>query len=255
MGSWSWTALSSMGESLSECMGCDLPGEGMLRTLWILLNQLEEAHGGGCGYPLGQCLGCMQASLTACLRPGHQHPGNNPRPPCLKAVGLWAVCQQHWNHTMEAKVHRNSGKALHYVESEVESSLQGKVGSLTAPNFHTLGLQDSFYLHNKFGKLGIILQLVGEENVIGVLPSLVGLHSKPLPDPFTSIKIRVEHVLNASCLAGHTPSIYGLMGSSLGHNALCCLKGGEKSELLGHFRTEFLALCDQLVGLCCLVLA
>ena len=161
---------------------------------------------------------------------------------------------------MEAEVHRNSGKALHYVGSEVESSLQGKVGSLDyasnmVPNFHAFGLADSFYLCDKFGKLGFILKLVGEENVIGVFPSLVSLLGKPLPHPFKSVNIRVEHILNASHLTGHTPSIYGLVGSSLDHDSLSCFEGGEVLELLGHFCMEFLALCDQLVDLCHLVLA
>ena len=180
--------------------------------------------------------------------------------PCLKAVGLQAVCQQHWNHAMEAEVHGNSGKALHYVESKAESSLRGRVSSLgyssnMVPNFHAFGLEGSFYLCDKFSELSIILKPVGEENIIGVFPSLVGLCSKPPPDPFTSANIRVKHVSNVSHLVGHTPGIYGLAGSSLGHDLLCCLEGGEASKLLGHFCTEFLALSDQLVNLCHLVLA
>ena len=136
------------------------------------------------------------------------------RVPCLKAVGLQAVCQQHWNHTAEAEVHRNSGKAPHYVESEAESSLWGKVGHLgyasdTAPDFHAFGLEGSFCLCNKFCELSIRPELVGEEDIIGVFPCLVGLRGKPLPDPLASTNIRVEHVLNASCLMGHLPGIYG----------------------------------------------
>ena len=144
------------------------------------------------------------------------------------------------------------------MESKAESSVQGKVGSLgytsdAVPNFCAFGLEDSFYLCDKFSEVSIILKLVGEENIIGVFPSLVGLLSKLSPDPFTSINIRVEHVLNASCIMSHVPGIYGLMGSSFGCSLLCCLKGGEVSELLGHFCAGFLAFCDQLVDLCCLV--
>ena len=180
------------------------------------------------------------------------------RVPCLKAVGLQAVCQQHWNHAVKAEVHGDSWKALHYVDSKAESSLQGKVGSLsdasnTVPNFHAFALEDSFYLCDKFGKFSIILKLVGKENVISVFPSLVGLHSKLPLDSFVSVYIRIEHVLDASHLTGHMPSICGLVGSSLGSDPLCCLEGGEVSELLGHFRVEFLALHDQLVDLCPLV--
>ena len=80
MRSWSWTTPLSTGESLSKCTGCDLPVEEILWTLWILLNQLEKAHGMGCSYPWGHCLGCVQASSTARQRPRHQCPGDNPYP-------------------------------------------------------------------------------------------------------------------------------------------------------------------------------
>ena len=150
--------------------------------------------------------------------------------------------------------HRSTG----IVESEVESSLQLKVGCLSdasnvVPNFRAFSLDDSFYLCDKFGELSIILKLVGKENVISVFPSLVGLCGKPLPDSFASINIRIEHVLDTSHLTGHMADIYDLMGSSLGSNLLCCFKGGEVSELLGYFHVKFLALCDQLVDLRCLV--
>ena len=84
---------------------------------------------------------------------------------------------------MEAEVHGDSEKALHYVESEVESSLWGKVGSLSnasnaVPNFCAFALEDSFYLCDKFGELNIVLQLVGKENIISVFPSLVSLCGK-----------------------------------------------------------------------------
>ena len=140
------------------------------------------------------------------------------------------------------------------MESEAESSLWGKVGCLgyvsdVAPNFHALDPEDSFCLCNKFHELSIIPELVGEEDVIGVFPCLIGLCGKTPPDSLMSANIRVEDVLNASHLMGHAPGIYGLVGSSLGCDPLCHLEGGEASKLLGHFRVEFLALCDQLVDL------
>ena len=229
MRSWSWTTPSSKGESLSKCMGCELPVEEMLWTLWILLNQLEKVHGMGCGYPWGHHLGCVQASLTACPRAGHQCPGDNPHPPwgpmsrgCRTPGSMPAAL----NHAMEAEVHRYSGKALHYVESEVESSLQGKVGSLgyasnAVPNFHAFGLEDSFYLCDKFSKLHIILKLVREENIIGVFPSLVSLHSKLPPDPFTSTNIRVEHVLYAICLCAMHLAL--MVSWAEAWAAICCV--------------------------------
>ena len=263
MRSWSWTAPSSTGESLSECAGCDLPEEEMLQTLWILLNQLEKVHGRGCSYPQGHHLRCMQASSTACRDPGISIQEIIPFPfrvPCLEAVGLQAVCQQHWNHAAEVEVHRNGWKVPHYVESEAESSLWGKVGHLgyasdVAPNFHAFGLEGCFCLCDKFHKFSIVPELVGDEDVIGVFPCLIGLCGKPPPDPLVSANIRVEHISNASHLAGHAPGIYGLMGSGLGRDLLCHLEGGEALELLGHFHMEILALCDQLVDLSCLFLA
>ena len=142
----------------------------------------------------------------------------------------------------------------------MESSLRGKVGHLSyasdvAPNFHALGLEGSFFFCNKFCELSVIPELVVEEDIVGVFPCLISLHSESLPDPLESTNIRVEHVSYASHLVGHTPGIYGLMGSRLGRNLLCHLKGGEVSELLGHFRMDFMALCDQLVDLGHLVLA
>ena len=180
--------------------------------------------------------------------------------PCLEAVGLWAICQQHWNHTVEAEVYRDSWKAPHHVEGEVESTLWGKMGHLgytsdAAPDFCVFGPEGFLCLRDNFHELSVVPELVGEEDIIGILPHLIGLCSEPPPDPLVSVHIRVEHILDASHLMGHAPSIYGLMGSSLGCDLVCRLKGGKASILLGHFCVDFMALCDQLVDLSHLVLA
>ena len=168
----------------------------------------------------------MQTSSTASPNPGISVQEIIPIPfgvPCLEAVGLQAVCQQHWNHTAEAEIYRDSQKAPHHIEGKAESNLWGKVGHLcytsdVAPNFHVLGLEGFLCLCDKFHELSIIPELVGEENIIGVLPHLIGLHGELPPDPLASVHIRAEHVLYASHLVGHTPGIYGLVGSSLGRN-------------------------------------
>ena len=139
-----------------------------------------------------------------------------------------------------------------------QSNLQGKVGHLSyasdaAPNFCALGPEDLLCLRDKFCGLSIVPELVGED--IGVLSCLIGLYSELPPNLLMSVHIRVQHVSYASCLTGHMPSIYGLMGSSLGCDLVCHLKGGEALELLGHFCVDFMALCDQLVDLGHLVLA
>ena len=161
---------------------------------------------------------------------------------------------------MEAEVYGHSRKAPNHMEGEAESSLQGKVDHLgyasdAALNFCVLGLEGSFCLSNKFCELSVIPELVGEEDIVGVFPCLIGLCSEPPLDPLASAHIRVEHISYASHLVGHMPGIYSLVGSSSGHNPLCRLKGGEASEPLGHFHMDFMALCDQLVDLSHLVLA
>ena len=110
MRSMSWTASSSVGESLSKCTGCDLQGKrcsrlyGSYWTSWRRHTVGAVAIHGG-------------TAFNACKLP-QQHIrdlGINVqeiipiplRVPCLEAVGLQAVCQQHWNHAMEAEAHRN----------------------------------------------------------------------------------------------------------------------------------------------------
>ena len=166
--------------------------------------------------------------------------------PCLKAVGLWAVCQQHWNHATEAEVHGNSGKALHYVESEVESSLQGR---WAVSAVQVMWSQISVRLAWRILSMSVInlVSLVSYLSWWERRTSLVSFQA------WSASALSCHQILSHPSTLGLSTFRMGLMRSSLGHDLLCCLEGGEALELLGQFRAEFLALCDQLVDLCHLV--